>query len=93
MFDTVVLDGDGALENIMQADASLDNVLDGEGSMAISPNAGAYPEYAGPTTITPTTATQTLNTAFKSVLNNITINPIPSNYGLITWDGSTLTVS
>ena len=37
--------------------------------------------------------TQTLATAEKTVLENIVINPIPSNYGLITWNGSVLTVS
>lgn len=26
-------------------------------------------------------------------LSKVTINPIPSNYGLISWDGSILTVS
>jgi hypothetical protein len=34
-----------------------------------------------------------LATAEKVVTRNIVINPIPSNYGLITWNGSTLTVS
>ena len=29
----------------------------------------------------------------KKFFKNIRINPIPSNYGLITWDGSVLTVS
>ena len=42
---------------------------------------------------TPTQSTQTIGIADKKALNNITINPIPQNYGLITWNGSTLTVS
>lgn len=50
-------------------------------------------EYTGETTITPSTETQTLETANKLVKENITVNPIPSYYGLITWDGSTITVS
>lgn len=37
--------------------------------------------------------TQTLNTLGKLMLDNVTIAPIPSNYGEITWDGSVLTVS
>lgn len=50
-------------------------------------------EYHGPTTITPSAETQILNTAGLLVTEDLTINPIPSNYGLITWNGSTLTVS
>lgn len=50
-------------------------------------------EYHGPTTITPSGETQILNTAGLLVTEDLTINPIPSNYGLITWNGSTLTVS
>ena len=49
-------------------------------------------------TYTPTRATQHYNITPTSYYNGIdsvyvTINPIPSNYGLITWNGSTLTVS
>lgn len=49
--------------------------------------------YDGPTEVTPGEEPQVLNTAEKVVARNIVINPIPSNYGLITWNGSTLTVS
>lgn len=49
--------------------------------------------YAGPYEFTPTQSTQTAAVADKVCTQNITINPIPSNYGLITWDGSVLTVS
>lgn len=53
----------------------------------------SLPSYTGATTVTPSTETQVLRTANKSVYGDITINPIPSNYGLITWDGHTMTVS
>ena len=49
--------------------------------------------YDGPCEVTPTRETQTLQTGGKTVLQNITVAPIPQNYGLITWDGSILTVS
>lgn len=49
--------------------------------------------YPGPTTVTPSAQAQTLETAGFYMREDITIEPIPSNYGLITWDGSTLTVS
>lgn len=51
------------------------------------------PDYVGPYTVTPTEATQTLATNNTRMSGNVTINPIPSNYGKITWDGLTLTVS
>lgn len=49
--------------------------------------------YFGPYEITPSNATQTFQTVNQLMTSNLVINPIPSNYGLITWDGSTLTVS
>ena len=49
--------------------------------------------YKGAYTFTPSQQTQTIDIAGKQATQNITINPIPSNYGLITWNGATLTVS
>ena len=49
--------------------------------------------YEGSYTVTPATETQTLLTNGKLLARDVTINPIPSNYGFITWNGSTLTVS
>lgn len=49
--------------------------------------------YAGPTDIYPSTQPQVLSTQGMVVGEDIIIEPIPSNYGLITWNGSTLTVS
>lgn len=57
-----------------------------EANVPIEPFDGAY-EY------TPTRETQVVLIDGKKATDNITINPIPSNYGLITWDGSVLTVS
>lgn len=77
-------------------DETFDVVFDSGGTFAV--DFGQYDgtsgdEYGGPFEVTPTSFEQTLNTADKIVRQNITINPIPSNYGLITWNGSTLTVS
>ena len=53
-----------------------------------------YPNpYEGETEFTPSADEQVIPTAGFMMHENITINPIPSNYGLITWNGSTLTVS
>lgn len=58
----------------------------------ISLRVGSIPPYTGDYTITPSGETQVLQTAGKSTISNIVINPIPSNYGRITWNGYTLTV-
>ena len=49
--------------------------------------------YVGPYSFEPSDQTQVVEIADKRALNNIIINPVPSNYGKITWDGSVLTVS
>ena len=49
--------------------------------------------YTGDYTVTPSSEEQTLETNGMRMTDNITINPIPNNYGLITWNGSTITVS
>ena len=49
--------------------------------------------YTGSYEVTPSDTEQMLFTNGKTLEGNITIHPIPSNYGLITWDGSNLTVS
>ena len=49
--------------------------------------------YDGDYTITPSSETQVLETKDLVSTDNFTINPIPSNYGLITWNGTTLIVS
>ncbi len=54
---------------------------------------GSVPVYPGPTEFTPSTEKQTIEVSGYRLKEDITINPIPSNYGLITWDGSTLMVS
>lgn len=49
--------------------------------------------YEGEYVITPSGAVQILEIKDKTATQNITIQPIPQNYGLITWNGSILTVS
>lgn len=53
-----------------------------------------YPTpYSGTIDVTPSEERQTLSTAGYMLQADIVVEPIPSNYGLITWDGTTLTVS
>ena len=82
----VMIDGDIALEQTAGAEVSLVN--------PIADQFGAYsPIYTGATTVTPSGQTQTLHTKNMTMTSDITVEPIPSNYGLITWNGSTLMVS
>lgn len=50
-------------------------------------------EYDGPYDATPSSAAQTFPTTGKLMTADFVVNPIPSNYGLVTWDGAVLTVS
>lgn len=50
-------------------------------------------DYTGDYEFTPTEDTQTVPISGKTATQNIVINPIPSNYGLITYNGSVITVS
>lgn len=49
--------------------------------------------YEGPYEATPSASTQAFSMYGKFATEDFVVNPIPSNYGLITWDGGVLTVS
>ncbi len=51
------------------------------------------PTFGGPYEVTPTNQEQVLQTNGKVMSDDVIIGPIPNNYGLITWDGTKLTVS
>ena len=63
-----------------------------QGTLTI-PSAVGVEIYDGEYEFTPTEDTQTVSIDNKMAVQDITINPIPNNYGLITWNGSTITVS
>lgn len=50
-------------------------------------------DYDGEYDITPSCTAQVFQTEGKRVLHDFVIEPIPQNYGLITYNGSTITVS
>ena len=81
--DKIVLDGE----------LSLNIPLDGTPDKVLKVEEYDLPVYDGITEITPSQDTQILQTSNKVLTRNIIVNPIPSNYGLVTWDGSVLTVS
>ena len=49
--------------------------------------------YHGEYEFTPSAETQTISVQDRFCLQDITINPIPNNYGLITYNGSSIMVS
>lgn len=51
------------------------------------------PKYDGPYEFTPTAEEQTVQIARLQATQDITINPIPSNYGLVTYNGNVITIS
>ena len=67
--------------------------LQGIQGMLTIPSAVGVEIYDGEYEFTPTEDTQTVSIENKMAVQDITINPIPSNYGLITWNGAILTVS
>ena len=92
MQDTVVIDGDLSL--LINGEASAELLLMDSAEVGIfTAMREILPIYDGAVSVTPSAETQTLRTENKSLMSDIIINPIPNNYGLITWDGSTITVS
>ena len=81
----------------MRCDGKLTGYLSPMGTLcgalsAVGTGGGGDP-YTGEYTVTPTEEIQTLATAGKTMRQNVTVEAIPSNYGLITWNGSTILVS
>ena len=80
-------------DSVVAVTPSLSGNISVNAEMATLIRTTNYEEYSGATVVTPSSEAQVLQTESKVVLENIVINPIPSNYGLITWNGAVLTVS
>lgn len=87
----MILDGELNLVEVYDGELGLFEIFDGEAGeyQAI----GNIPSFDGPYEVIPTVVEQTFETAGRKMTENFVVSPIPQNYGLITWDGSTLTVS
>ena len=86
----------GEITGNLSAPIQIIGTLAGESKIAGTlsiPSAILPPTYEGEYTFTPSAETQVIESERKWLTNNIVINPIPSNYGLIGWNGSVLTVS
>ena len=92
MQQIVVIEGELALEHLICGEIDLQSVIEGEIEKVLYVDTQRQ-VYPGPYEATPTQQTQTLPTNGFMMEQDITINPIPNNYGLITWNGAVLTVS
>lgn len=91
MNEPIVLDVDVSEQYDMTVGANDGYEVSTDSKIVIN-KIGADP-YEGEYVITPSGAVQILEIKNKTAVQNITIQPIPQNYGLITWNGSVLTVS
>lgn len=82
----------GRLNGVGTLAGSLAGVSRFGGTLTV-PDRVPPPTYEGEYTITPGDEAVVLETAGLVMAQNVTINPVPSNYGRITWNGSALTVS
>lgn len=82
----------GSLKSSGQLSGFL-NAQKGISGLLTIPSAVDVPLYGGPYEFTPTEDTQTIEIEHLMATQDIVIDPIPYNYGLITWNGSTLKVS
>lgn len=82
--------------HVAESDGALLHV-DSDNAAALSIGGEIYsvetPPYEGAYEATPSQETQVFATAGKRIEENFTVNPIPWYYGLITYNGSTITVS
>ena len=88
-FDFIISEcGESSYDFVLETEDNLDVQIEGDIS-----NSALIGAYDGSYNITPSQNEQLLNTKNKMLTENIIVSAIPSNYGLITWNGSTLTVS
>ena len=82
--DTIEIKGSGGVAHVVSP-ASTISVSTGTFTGTIS--------YDGEYEVTPLEETQILHTAQRLLAEDITIHPIPSNYGRIEYDGAKLIIS
>ena len=92
IINPVVVDMDVGTPQIVPMTVSSDPVINMGFSEAI--NVIVRPIDLQDKSVTPSAETQYVTfDAPHTGLGTVTVNPIPSNYGLVTWNGSVLTVS
>ena len=80
--------------NIIEATATIaNNVVEADAELTTIIGYSELPTYDGAVQVTPSAGPQVLETRNTALYQNITINPIPHNYGLISWSGLGIKVS
>lgn len=79
-------------EVLFPLEIELEEPIDLELETNIIIRGGSAEYYDGPTEVTPSEDTQVLLTDELMMADNVTVNPIPQNYGRLLWNGSILTV-
>lgn len=74
--DTVVIDGEVGLLNTIEGELNLNAEIEGEVGVITKVVEHDLPVYTGATTVKPDFNGTVLETAQKTVLSNITVNPI-----------------
>lgn len=91
-----IRDSEGMLIGTLSAADTLQGILSSESSLTaeltIPMIADPPPIYTGEYTVIPTEEEQILPTMGCLLLDNITINPIPTNYGKVTWTSGHLLI-
>lgn len=70
-----------------------DNQIDFGFDTQVNVTTSNIPTYDGEYEVTPSEESVTLHTANLAMLRDVVINPIPSNWGKIGWNGAYLTVT
>ena len=78
---------DGQTNLKLQSDGDANVVLRIDGQSSIQYNYSDIPLYEGEYIFTPSDNEQIVQIADHKASANIVINPIPSNYGKVTWNG------
>ena len=65
----------------------------GIGGTLVIPEEVLPERYEGAYTVTPSGQEQRLRTEGMMMRGDVIIEPIPQNYGLVTWDGIKITIS
>lgn len=91
IFEPQVVKVDVVVDDCVTASVSEDEIISASADVVVTHAQADY--YDGEYAITPQAEEIVLGTKDKLMSEDVVIAPIPNNYGLITWDGATLTVS
>ena len=87
------LSGSVAARATIEGDVAASPVLGGVEIGGVIIDGSGVPAYEGEYSATPSETAQRFATRNRRMTADFIVNPIPSNYGRITWNGSVLTVS